>query len=291
MRLTLILTFCVFLLGTKGLAQELDGFKYIIVPKKYDFQPAEDKFQLNSLTKFLFNKKGFTALMEGEKQPEELRANPCLGANVNVLESSGMLATRITIELSDCRNQVVFTSVEGKSRIKDLKKGHHDALRKAFRSIQEQEYSFDKKKALQYDEPEKQIETVTEEKEVKEVPSPTEESTAIQEPVAETIEETTAKTESLPSVTSKVEELEPSPESIKSTEALKKAVLYAQEIENGFQLVDSTPKIVFVALKAATENHYYLKNRAGVLSKQGESWIAEYYDKGVLIKEVLNIKF
>ena len=61
-----------------------------------------------------------------------------------MLENSNMFSTKLTIELSDCKNTVVMTSEEGKSRIKDFKKGHQDALRKAFQSIQTMDYKYNK---------------------------------------------------------------------------------------------------------------------------------------------------
>ena len=45
----------------------LNDYKYVIVPKKYDFLKEADQYQINSLSKFLFNKYGFQTLMEGEK--------------------------------------------------------------------------------------------------------------------------------------------------------------------------------------------------------------------------------
>ena len=36
----------------------LNNYKYVIVPKKYDFLKEEDQFRLNGLTKFLFEKYG-----------------------------------------------------------------------------------------------------------------------------------------------------------------------------------------------------------------------------------------
>ena len=44
----------------------LNDYKYVIVPNSFDFLKYEDQYQLNSLTKFLFNKNGFTAIMEDE---------------------------------------------------------------------------------------------------------------------------------------------------------------------------------------------------------------------------------
>ena len=52
----ILITWIVF--GTSLLfgQQSINAYKYIIVPKNYDFLRLEDQYQLNSLTKFLFTK-------------------------------------------------------------------------------------------------------------------------------------------------------------------------------------------------------------------------------------------
>jgi hypothetical protein len=121
---------------------ELDAYKYIIIPKKYDFLKEEDRYQINSLTKFLFEKKGFNALFEDETYPADLLENPCLATTAYVVDDSSMFTTKLYIELKDCHNKTIYKSAEGKSKEKDYKKTYNDALRKSFSSIEEMDYSF-----------------------------------------------------------------------------------------------------------------------------------------------------
>ena len=67
-------------------------------------------------------------------------------------------------------------------------------------------------------------------------------------------------------------------------------VLYAQEITNGYQLVDSTPKVVYVALKTSMKDVYMIKGSNGTISKKNGVWVAEYYEGDTLIQKELNIK-
>lgn len=122
---------------------DLNGYKYVIIPKKYDSFTEENKYQINSLTKFLFEKNGYTALFEYESYPDDLKNNPCLAVTAKVNDNSKMLSTKVNVELIDCYNKVVFTSVEGKSKEKDYKKGYQEALRGAFITFEALEYSFD----------------------------------------------------------------------------------------------------------------------------------------------------
>ena len=94
----------------------LNNYKYVIVPKKYDFLKEEDQYRLNGLTKFLFEKYGFLTLMEGDDYPDDLLKNKCLALNSNVINDSGIFKTKLKIELEDCTDKVVFTSVFGETR-------------------------------------------------------------------------------------------------------------------------------------------------------------------------------
>ena len=56
----LILLMCI----SKGFSQsELNSYKYVIVPDSYGFlKGVEDKYQLNALTQFLFEKNGSSGI-------------------------------------------------------------------------------------------------------------------------------------------------------------------------------------------------------------------------------------
>jgi len=122
---------------------ELNAYKYIIVPKKYDFMKGEeDKYQLNSLTEFLFKKHGFKAVFQDETFPQDLLSNPCLGVIAYVTDDSKLFTTRLKFEMKDCYNKTVYTSIEGVTREKEFKKANHEALRAAFVSFETMDYEF-----------------------------------------------------------------------------------------------------------------------------------------------------
>lgn len=133
-----------FLFVTVSFAQgELNGYKYIIVPKKYNFlKGEEDRYRLNSLTKYLFTKNGFNTIFQDDSFPEDLLANPCLGVIVDINDGSKMFSTKLMFELSDCYNKIVFTSIEGASREKLYEKAYQEALRGAFVSFEAMNYEF-----------------------------------------------------------------------------------------------------------------------------------------------------
>ena len=68
-------------------------------------------------------------------------------------------------------------------------------------------------------------------------------------------------------------------------------VLYAQKINNGYQLVDSTPKVVYTLIYTGKEDFYMVKGRDATIYKQDNQWvIAETVGDDLQVK-TLNIKF
>jgi hypothetical protein len=70
-------------------------------------------------------------------------------------------------------------------------------------------------------------------------------------------------------------------------------LFYAQPITNGFQLVDSSPKVVMKVFKTSNANCYIaLKgNTQGVLVAKDNQWFFEYYQNDSLISEKIDVKF
>ncbi len=70
-------------------------------------------------------------------------------------------------------------------------------------------------------------------------------------------------------------------------------MLNAQPIKNGYQLVDTTPKIALKIYKTSVVNVYVAENETekGIVLKNNGQWIFEYYQRGKLVTKPLNIKF
>ncbi len=277
------------LFSNTSIAQEtLNNYKYIIVPEKYDFLKSEDQFQLNSLTKFLFKKEGFEVLFDSDARPKDLINNPCSALIPKVKNQSGMFTTKLVIELLNCRNQVIFTSTEGRSKEKDYKKSYHQALRNAFESISSLHYKYSPSKApLQVEEVKKELveaATIKEEKE----------ATAVSEVIKESVPVVENKAPA-PSIIEKVEApikvTESKEQTLPANIEIDNNLLYAQANSLGFQLVDSTPKVAYLLLKSSNKDLFFLKNKKGILYKKNGQWIVEYYEIDKLIQKVLTIKF
>ncbi len=218
------LSFLMFILFcTISIAQNLNQYKYIILPEKYDFLKSEDQFKLMSLTKFLFEKENFTVLNKSDKIPTDLYENPCLGMYADVIKSSNFLTTIFEIEIKNCRKEIILKSKKGKSRLKEYKRSYHEALRGAFISLNNLNYTY------------KQAETVDNAKIIKPV--------SVNQTVDSIVNNNTDS-------------------------GIEKEILYAQKTKNGFQLVDSSPKVLYTLLNTSKKDVYILNNKKGYLYKK-----------------------
>ncbi|MCL7763689.1 hypothetical protein MPF19_09710 [Polaribacter sp. Z014] len=68
-------------------------------------------------------------------------------------------------------------------------------------------------------------------------------------------------------------------------------VLYSQAKKNGFQLVDTTPAVVFQILKTNVKDVFVIKDKNGIIYKNGNNWVAEYYENEELVIKHYVIKF
>jgi len=126
--------------------QEINNYKYIIIPESFNFSEEVDKYRLNSMTKFLFEKNGFNTLMNTQAKPEDFNRNRCLGLQARLHDNSGLFVTKVTLKLLDCNDQVIFETKEGRSREKDFQESYQEALRDAFSSIEKVDYHFEEVK-------------------------------------------------------------------------------------------------------------------------------------------------
>lgn len=247
--------------------QSVNNFKYVIVPKQFEFQRSQNQYKLNEMTEFLLEKYNFNAVSEGDL-PEDLYRNNCLGLKALVVDDSNMFVTRLKVELRDCKNNLVYTSKVGKSKQKEYRATYQEALRRTFQSFKSLNYK--------YEPSESPLQESTEQPEVPVTPEPPKTEALKTEVVAEEVmtlpEETEEATNNDPAETAG-------------------QVLYAQAIPMGYQLIDTTPKVMFQLLKTSKEDVYLLKEKKGLFYKEGDFWIAEFWENDRLLKEKYQVKF
>ncbi|MEZ7992653.1 MAG: hypothetical protein QMC19_00850 [Flavobacteriaceae bacterium] len=118
---------------SKSFSQKsLSDYSYVIVSEQFEFQQEKDKYQLNSLTKFLFNKYGFHAYFDREVPLNVFR---CDGLWAEAEGTPGFIITKVQLVLRDCTGEEVFRTNYGKSKVKDYKKAYYESVRNAFNDI------------------------------------------------------------------------------------------------------------------------------------------------------------
>lgn len=265
-----LLIVSVILICFSGTAQKsINNYKYIIIPKEFSFSKSEDQYQLNSLTKFLFNKYGYEAYFSGDDLPQDLSENRCLALTAEASnEKGGLFKTKIEFVLKDCFGVIVMTSKVGESRLKEFDKAYNQAIRQAFETFQEFDYVYTPALTTK-------IESLKEEIKVKE----TKEN-------SETVVKDLSKKEEITSEVKKDIKTENKVVTTKTNE-----LYYAQKINNGYQLVNSEPKIVMVLLSTAAENVYLVKGKSAIVFKEDGFWYYSENDGTLDQKKKMNIKF
>jgi len=126
-----------------GQKENINAYKYIIVQNKFDFLKSADEYQTSSLTKFLLKKKGFDVYLSSDELPNKLKiGGKCSALDASVEDQSNMFTVKSTIVLKDCFNNVLYTSEVGKSKLKDYKKGYHQAIRRAFETMNDFQFGY-----------------------------------------------------------------------------------------------------------------------------------------------------
>lgn len=281
------------LLAATATAQDVsfNQYKYVIVNSKFDFVRQVDGYQTSSLTKFLFNKMGYTAFLDNEEFNDELAMNRCSAVYADVKDDSSFLTTKSYIEIKDCKGRLLFSSEKGTSRLKQYVKAYRASIKGAFKSVEKVGYSYDPTK------PNKT--TVVE---VKKDPTPVKETKVekvVKESKPEKVVETPVVKKEPVMVTKEVVAKETAPMKKEVKNETKKEIkkntsaelLYAQPNATGYQLVNTKPAIVFVLLKTSNANKFIIKDKNGTFVKDGDLWLAEYYENGKLVTQKYQVKF
>ncbi|MBU3681452.1 MAG: hypothetical protein FGM16_05885 [Flavobacterium sp.] len=229
----LVLVFSMF--SSAYAQQDVNSYRYLLMPEKFSFLKQKDQYNLNSLVKIHFEKLGFVVFYDSETLPDSLVNYNCNKLFADIESTGNFLTTKLVITLKDCKNNVVVRSKEGKSKEKDFKISYSQAFRDAFTTFRELRYQYQ------------------------------------------------------PNSTQAV--IETSKTSLPNHAGVE--MVYAQPTTNGFQLVDSTPKVVYKLV--ATSNPVcfiaFKGELQGVLVQKNEAWFFEYYTNGQLNSEQLMVKF
>ena len=245
----------VLLLSVQGFCQDLNKYQYAIVPAKFEFLKEKNQYRLNNLTKLLMEKYGFTTYLTTDVQPEAIANANCNKVFVEVLENGNMFVTKLKVVLKDCQNKVLFTTEEGTSREKEFGAGFNEALRNAFKSFDKLNHKYNG--------------------------ATLEEETVIAPEKVAVLKETVVLEENFE--TSKPAE----------NQEVTTDVFFAQPTANGFQVINSEPKVIMRLLNTSQKEVYIAQKDTfqGVVILKNNQWFFEYYDNSKLVSELIKLKF
>lgn len=259
--------FLLLLVSSYSFSQSVNDFAGVIVPLRFDFTKSDNQYRLNTLTKFNLQKAGFVAYYSNEMIPDELNINNrCNLLTVDVLKDNAFLVTKLFVVFKDCFGKEVYRSQVGKSKEKEFEVAYAEALNNAFTSIYALNYKYNGKTAAV-------IQNAS-------TPTATSVPASVTVPAATTVTAAAVA----PAVAVNV------PTTIAEPDA---SVLFAQPIKNGYQLVDSTPKVVMKVYKTTNPSIYQAVkgNVQGTMTLKENQWFFEYYQNDNLMSEKVNVKF
>jgi hypothetical protein len=175
---------------------------------------------------------------------------------IDVINMKAFLATKMYFVLKDCTGKEIFKSSIGYTKEKDYQLAFTEALNEAFNSLYAMKYKY--------------VPGAT--------PVVTTTATAVPTPMSVPV---------VPSVSAPVSSVVP------TNVAANTMVYYAQPTTNGYQLVDTTPKVVMKLYKTS-KNDFFTAVRDGVqgaLLLKDNEWYFEYYQNEQLLSEKIAIKF
>lgn len=266
MKKILLILLIGFLSNTYG-QTELNDYKYIIVPKQFDAFKQQNQYKTSTLVKHLLTEKGFNVIYD-DQLPAELSNNRCMGLTANLLDNSNMFTTKTSVVFKDCNSKEIFILKEGVSKQKEFDLSYAESINKSFETISSYAYVYNKKASEPI--------TISYKNDVKKLEENTQTSN-VQEVIVE-----------------EVEKISPAIATSTTTPNTDSNIFYAQSIENGYQLVDSTPKIVMKMFKTSQQNIFIGEEESGasgLLYSKNNQWYFEYYLEGKLLLKTLNIKF
>lgn len=138
--------FLVFLLAFNMQGQNINDYKYVIVPTKFDFQRSENEYRLSTVISYHLTQMGFKTFYDTDQLPLEVAQNNCSRLNVALKKYTPFLSTRFEFMLIDCQKNVVFKG-EGSSKEKEFKTAYVQAVERAMEGLYAKGYSYNGNKA------------------------------------------------------------------------------------------------------------------------------------------------
>jgi len=240
------------LVSAVGFSQNLNQYKYALVPSKFSFLKEENMYNLNVLTKMFLQKYGFETYLSNETAPDDFVNTNCNKIFVDIVPNNNIFTTKVKVVIKDCKGTILCSSEEGSSRDKEYRVAYNEALRMAFDS-------FSVLKTHQYKPSEKSMGIVVD-------PAQTDVTIKKEDVLTKEIAKGSMDTKKYTAV---------------ATETGYNLLAVASEYKV-FQIFKTSVNDVFIVNRDGVN---------GILINKNNSWFFEYYDKNVLKSETIKVEF
>lgn len=101
----------------------------IIISSKFDFQEERNSYNINNMLKAILTSNNFQVYFDDETLPIEIAQNKCNALTGVLLDKSNLFITKVKLQIKDCQNNLLFETVEVKSKEKDFQQGFMEAIK------------------------------------------------------------------------------------------------------------------------------------------------------------------
>lgn len=122
-------------------AQNINNYRAVIVPLRFDFIRTNNEYRLCTLSKINLTNAGFTVFYANEILPSDFN-NRCEILYYDIVKENAFLATKLHIELKDCNGNLIYKSGTGYTKEKDTGLAYSKALDIAFTSVTQLHYKY-----------------------------------------------------------------------------------------------------------------------------------------------------
>ena len=284
-----ILLFMLFFSLVLSVKAQFNDYKYIVIPVKFDVFKNQNQYKTSTLIKHLLVKKGFNVVYS-DNLPSDLEQKKCIGLYVDLLDDSTLFKTKSILIFNNCYGDEVYRTLEGTSKEKEYEPAYREAIEEAVSSMGNITYSYQAKSEEQNNTEEEKV-TLNFKDDVKKVekqiPSKKDVEVVIKEESTTSGQTYKAVEVEKSKIAKKVNETEVS-------ETEESSVLYAQSTKDGYQLVDTTPKVVYILTSTTVPDIFLVEAEginSGLIFKKESKWFLEYSNSSGKVVKELNIKF
>lgn len=288
--LILILTFV-----TEAKSQiEINNYKYVVIPLQYEFLENKDSYRLNTLTRVLFKQEGFSTYFTEEELPQDLSEDKCLALYPDVIKvGGGPFKKKVQIIIKDCYGKTILESDIGDSSENNHQKAYNEALRKAFKSIEKLNYSYQPK--VSSDNSETEINTTIEEVSTT-INNINEEEEGVAN-IPKTKTETEDKSIDIKNPKQVIQEdLHQERYPLLQIAQSQTPVVYsAKKVDKGYDIYSTTLKTYKFTMYATILNGVFIFQNdevsGNIVKRENGSWVMEYLKEGKYTIEPIKLNF